>query len=544
MEKVSFDRFHDYQEITELMQGWAAAYPQLTRLHSAGKSPEGRELWVMELTNQATGEAKNKPAYFVKGNHHAGEVTGSAAALYTIQYLLHNFGQDTLCTTVLDTRVMYIMPRITMDGSEVYLHTAKQLRSAARPFPSEEQADGFYAEDVNGDGRMLQMRIRDDSGEWKVSERDPRLMVRRAPDEYGGTYYRLLPEGSIKNYDGVEIKMARPLWGLDFNRNYPTNWMPDHRQRGAGVYPFSEPEIKAVAEFFLNHTNICGSMSYHTTGAVILRPLCTMGDDKLSRVDMALYKAIGEMGTEATGYPMVSVYHDFTARPEMPEIGSYLEWVYEALGILGFEVELWDMPKHAGIEKRGFKAAMNKTAQELEEDGLKLLAWNDKELQGQGFIDWQPFEHPQLGLVEIGGWEPKYVRQNIPSHLLEEEIKGNAIFTIRHCAASPLMEIEKLTCTKVEGDIYRLQLTAANTGFLPTNVTDMALRIGVAKQVEAALELADGVDLVEGNAKVSLGHLAGHSRKQVSWVVKGSGSLRLTVKSEKGGLTAREINLE
>ena len=33
-------------------------------------------------------------------------------------------------------------------------------------------------------------------------------MVRREPDEEGGEYYRLLPEGTIQNYDGVDDQAA------------------------------------------------------------------------------------------------------------------------------------------------------------------------------------------------------------------------------------------------------------------------------------------------------------------------------------------------
>ena len=42
------------------------------------------------------------------------------------------------------------------------------------------------------------------------------------------------------------------------------------------------------------------------------------------------------------------------------------------------------------------------------EDDLKLLRWSDEQLAGKGYIDWYPFEHPQLGPVEIGGWNDFY----------------------------------------------------------------------------------------------------------------------------------------
>ena len=39
----------------------------------------------------------------------------------------------------------------------------------------------------------------------------------------------------------------------------------------------------------------------------------------------------------------------------------------------------------------------------LEEVEVAALKWNDEVLGGEGFVDWRPCEHPQLGPVEIGG---------------------------------------------------------------------------------------------------------------------------------------------
>ena len=44
------------------------------------------------------------------------------------------------------------------------------------------------------------------------------------------------------------------------------------------------------------------------------------------------------------------------------------------------------------------------------EDDLKLIGWNDEQLGGKGFVDWYPFDHPQLGRVELGGWTARHER--------------------------------------------------------------------------------------------------------------------------------------
>src|SRR5205814_1184107 len=121
----------------------------------------------------------------------------------------------------------------------------------------EEPIEGLKRDDINGDGMTLQMRVLDANGAWKKHPDDPRVMVRRDPVEVDGKYYRLLPEGRITNYDGVTFGIQRTKEGLDLNRNFPAHWRTEHEQPGAGPYPTSEPEARALVAFIASHLNIC-----------------------------------------------------------------------------------------------------------------------------------------------------------------------------------------------------------------------------------------------------------------------------------------------
>ncbi|MFN9390868.1 MAG: M14 family zinc carboxypeptidase, partial [Betaproteobacteria bacterium] len=136
---------------------------------------------------------------------------------------------------------------------------------------------GLKREDVDGDGRVLSMRIADPNGPWKISDRDPRLMVRRDPAETGGRYFRLLPEGTIECWDGVSLELQPRREQLDLNRNYPAHWRQEHEQHGAGPYPASEPEVAAAVRFIVAHPNITGGVSFHTYSGVLLRPYTAPG---------------------------------------------------------------------------------------------------------------------------------------------------------------------------------------------------------------------------------------------------------------------------
>lgn len=81
MPQVRFDTYYRYEALTRLLHAFAEECPQLVRITSIGKSYEGRDIWLLTITNFATGAAAEKPALWVDGNIHASEVSPSAACL-------------------------------------------------------------------------------------------------------------------------------------------------------------------------------------------------------------------------------------------------------------------------------------------------------------------------------------------------------------------------------------------------------------------------------------------------------------------------------
>jgi murein tripeptide amidase MpaA len=555
--KPDFTRYLDYAELTATLRDLVQEHENLAKMYSIGKTYEGREMWTVEITNFEKGSPDKKPAMYIDGNHHAGEVTGSAVCVYTVWYLLSNYGKDGFVTDLVDNRTWYILPRISVDGAEVFLHTPMQLRSSVREYPPRDNDDGLNPEDIDGDGWILQMRVQDPDGDWKVSKQDDRLMVRREPWDKEGPFYKIYPEGLIKNWDGGEVKMAQPKWGLDINRNYPAFWEPDNVQRGAGPYPLSEPETRNVANFILGHPNIAGAMSYHTTMGAILRPACTRPDSKLPPLDVALYKTIGQKGTELTSYPHVSTYEDYTVDKEHPLKGVFMDWLYEHLGIITFSTELWDASVRAGnklFDRRGRSA---------EDAQLALLKWNDRELAGQGFVRWRKFDHPQLGVLEVGGWKTKFVLTNPPPQFLEGECHKNCLFTLYHAACLPKIDIEKTKVEKLAEGLYKVTAVVANKGYMPTSGSQQAVVVNRVKPVAVEITHDDKAKIVSGKAKEEIGHLPGlvgtgrgrmgwmgaseaGSHKQIEWVLRAEpgAKVKITATSERAGTDDAHITLE
>ena len=374
MQTPRFDTYYRFAELTALLEQYAAAHPNLVRLASIGKSHEGRDIWVATITNFATGDDTDKPAFWIDGNIHATEVAASMACLYLIDHLCKGYGGNADVTRCLDTRAFYVCPRLNPDGAELALADVPTfIRSSTRPYPYDEEiVEGLIRGDADGDGRVLTMRLADANGPWKADSEDPRMLVRRDPTETGGTYYRLLPEGSVRNYDGVTLKVPANKEGLDLNRNFPVRWRPEHEQFGAGPYPTSEPEVDAMVGFICEHVNLTGAICFHTYSGVLLRPFSDMADDKMPGEDLWTFQKIGAKGTEWTGYPNISVYHDFRYHPNDVITGGFDDWAYEQRGLFSWTVEIWSPQRAAGITDYKF---IDWFREHPVEDARKLMRW-------------------------------------------------------------------------------------------------------------------------------------------------------------------------
>jgi murein tripeptide amidase MpaA len=560
MPDVRFDRFYRYRELTDLLKAYIAEYPQLLALESIGKSHEGRDIWIVTATNRTTGPAEEKPAFWVDGNIHSTEVAASAACLYFLNELVRGYGKDVDITRALDTRAFYLCPRINPDGAEWALaDKPKWVRSSTRAYPYDEEAiEGLTVEDIDGDGRILQMRIVDANGLWKSHPQEPRLMVRREPTEVGGTYYRLLPEGSIEGFDGFMLRVKRPKQGIDLNRNFPGGWRQEYEQLGAGEFPTSEPEVRAVVQFVVRRPNITGGVAFHTWAGVLLRPFDHLPDTDMHAEDLWHYQRVGAKGTELTGYPNISVYHEFRYHPKQV-IGGAFDWIYEHLGMFSWVVEIWSPMREAGIEKYLY---IDWFRDHPIEDDLKIFRWSEEKLGGAAHVPWKPFDHPQLGRVEIGGWNRFHAFGNPPLGLLERELERFPKWLLWQALLSPKLELVNADAQAIGEGSWRIRLVVQNTGWLPSYVSKRALERKVVRGVIAEIAVPAGTELVSGRRREDLGQLEGKAykhtgisfwpdyhvtddRAKFEWVVKGKkgGSVELTVRHERAGTVRASVTL-
>jgi murein tripeptide amidase MpaA len=556
-----FDTFYRHDALTQLLQSYAKALPNLVELRSIGKSFEGRDIWLLVVTNPATGADIDKPAFWIDGNIHAAELTASTACLYWLHQLATGYGKDREVTQLLDTRAVYIVPRLNPDGAELALADRPRfIRSSTRPYPwAEEAVEGLAVEDVDGDGRTLSMRIRDPHGAYKKCPLDSRLMVPREPGEFGGEYYRLMPEGTLKNYDGVKVNVQPHREGLDLNRNFPAYWRQEFEQLGAGPYPASEPEVRAMVDFLVTHPNVGAAVSFHTHSGVILRPMGTQSDDDMTPEDLWIYKRFSELGSTLTGYPAISTFHDFKYHPKQVITGTQ-DWIYEHLGALFWTVEIWAPNKEAGITDYKW---IDWYRTHPVEDDLKLLKWSDEQCGGKAHVDWYAYRHPQLGAVELGGWDLMNYWRNPPPHLREREAARFPAWLMQLALSLPKLEVLRTEVSAVGPDTWRVRFAVANSGYLPSYVSKRALERKTVRGTVFTIELPAGASLVAGKERVEGAQLEGHAPKAslqaflpdrnitgdrdvAEWLVKAPKGTRvtLTAVADRAGAVRAETVLE
>ena len=556
-----FDIFYRHAELSRLLHDYADARPDLVRIESIGHSHEGRDIWLAVITQRGTGLDTDKPAFWVDGNIHAGELTASTACLYWLHQLITGYGQDPATTQLLDTRVVYLCPRLNPDGAELALaDRPRYIRSSTRPYPFDEpHIEGLTIEDVDGDGRVLFMRMADPHGSWKSHPEDARLMVPREPGEFGGTYWRVMPEGMLANFDGLQIQVNRDREGLDLNRNFPAYWRQEFEQVGAGPYPTSEPEVRAMVDFIVRHPNIGAGVSFHTHSGVILRPMGTQADDDMTPEDLWVYKRLSALGERLTGYPAISIYEDFRYHPKEVISGTQ-DWLYEHLGSLFWTVEIWAPNKEAGITDYDW---IHWYREHPPEDDLKLLRWSDAQCGGLAHVNWYPFQHPQLGAVELGGWDRLNYWRNPPPHLREREAARFPAWLSQIALSLPKLEVLRTEVRALGADTWRVRFAVANAGYLPAYVSARALERKTVRGAVFEILLPEGAQLVGGKPRVVGPHLAGHAAKSslqaflpnrevtadravAEWVVRAPRGTRLSMsaRADRAGAVHTEVVLD
>lgn len=561
------DRYLDYAELTAQVQAWAEAFPDLCHVSSIGTTDEGRQIWLLTLGRDPD---RARPAVWVDGNMHASELCGSSVALSIAEDVLRLHaapgtalhGLASHSADRLREVLFYVVPRMSPDGAECVLTTGQYVRSSPRDMRPNRNHPRWRSGDVDGDGLSLVMRVRDPGGEFVESREVPNLMLQRTLDD-DGPFYKVYPEGEIEHFDGHSIPTPTFLSDnqTDLNRNFPWGWAPEHEQMGAGSFPASEPESRAVVEFTSARPHIFAWLNLHTFGGVFIRPLGHQPDSKMDQSDLALFRQLEAWAKEHTGYPTVSGFEEFLYEPDKPLHGDLTDYAYHQRGCIAYVIELWDLFAQLGWKRQ--KRFVDNYSHFTREQMVQLARWDAEHNAGRAVRPWTAFEHPQLGPVEIGGLDPRVGLWNPPYEQLPGVCTSQTACFLRVAAMAPAIRITALTAERVADGATRLTATIENHGYLPTHVLGSARKLDWNEPLYAELT-GRGCALADpGEARRQVGHLDGWGRglfdgtgalyymrslgntgsRTLSWLVTGTGTAHLRVGSCRTGWIERTLEL-
>ena len=512
-------KYLDFKELTDQLAAWSKQYPGIAHVSSIGKSAEGRDIPLLVIGRNPD---EARPAVWIDGNMHASEVCGSSVALAMAEDVLalHNGAGEVggkafppHMAETLREMLFYVVPRISPDGAEEVLKRGRYVRSSLVNDRSNKDHAHWESFDVDGDGTAGYMRVIDPDGEL-VELRDdngkpfePSIMAPRQPED-SGPYYKLYPEGRIANFDGHRIPDPHFLSDnlYDFNRNFPYAWAPETDQAGAGHYPGSAPETRAILDFATAHPNIFAWLNLHTFGGVLIRPLGDKADSKMDPIDLSIYEQVETWMTEHTGYATVSGFHEFLYEPEKPLHGDLTDYAYHQRGALAYVVELWDLFHQLGIERK--KPFVEHYFKFGRKEILALAKFDREQNQGRIFKPWKKVKHSQLGDVEVNGFDPRVGIWNPPYERLPDTCATQSSVFLRVAALVPRVTVE-VVAQEQAGDYTRIELRIANRGYLGTYGLSSAKKLPLSEPLRLTAS-GDGLRLVAPpEAVVEIGHLDG-----------------------------------
>jgi hypothetical protein len=540
--KMTWDKYHDYAQVTQLGRDLVKAYPNLVKMESVGKSYEGRDLWVLTISDFDSDKVDNKPGFYIDGGIHANEMQGVEVAMYTAWYLAESFQTIKFINTLLKEKVFYIVMTISPDGRENFIYkpnNSNTSRSGMRPFDND--GDGLVNEDklddLDNDGNIVMMRRKSKTGRWKTDPKYPTRMYQVKGDEIGD-YEMLGYEGIDNDKDGL---VNEDLIGTyDPNRDWGWNWQPNYVQNGALFYPGTLPETRAIKAFVVNHPNIAGAQSYHNYGGMFLRGPGAAEDDVLfAPQDIEVYDNIGKLGEK-----MIPGYNYFVIHKDLYTVyGGEIDFLSLTRGIFTFSNEL--MTSYKLFNQKN-------TAGRWDNDEFNEF---DKYLLfGDGYVEWKAFNHPQFGDIEIGGPKKNYIR-NHPGFMIQEDAHRNMAFSLYHAYQTPKLEIVGIKTEKLSGDLVAVTATIMNTRIIPThsqhdvkNKIERPNYISLAGSAVVAGMTVQNEDLNLFTEQkfspetIAVPNIEGMGNVKVRWIVKGNPSgATVNVSSAKGGTVFEKV---
>jgi hypothetical protein len=575
----------DHGRLAGELKAIAGAHPDVAQIQKLGDSRAGRAIEGLRLAGAGAAAEPARPAILLVANVDGARVYSSAVALQHARALAQGYASDEKVRTLLDTTTVFVVPRANPDAAEARFAPPRQEQRASGTGVDDDR-DGRMGEDppsdLDGDGLVTWIRVKDPDGEWREDPTDARALVKAERVKGEAGVYRLWPEGRDLDKD-ERLAEDAPL-DARVDRNFPAGW--EAHAKEAGLFPTDEPETRALCDFVLAHPELALVVLYDAEDSLVAE-IKGVGEEPQGRRGLAPEgvlesdaKLLGELGKR---------YRKLTegaAKSEAGDRGTFARWSYEQRGLLVLATALWDVPleekkddkkaeKKAGETPEGAETKQEgaaeseprageqagpkepaarpgderrgKEAKEDDEpkpsDDAKRLKWIDASGPDEAwrFRPWTPYVHPELGPVEIGGLAP-YAR-------LEPPASESGAIAARHLewfltlgALLPRVRLAECTRERLGENLWRVTAVLQNDAYLPLQ-SRSARRAEAIRPAKVTLRLAEAGRRLGGPVREFVDDLAGSGgRRELTWLVQGPDAMEIAVEVESANAgTARRV---
>jgi hypothetical protein len=525
--------YSNHAQLSQRLKSLESANTALVKLQSLAKTTGSKDIWVLEI---GSGDRSIHPAVAVVGGVEGSHLLGQELAIGFAEKLLAAAKTDSI-KNVLASTTFYVFPNVSPDASEQYFDKLKYERSG-NATATDDDRDGKLNEDpfddLNGDGHITWLRIEDATGKWKTHPADARILVPASAEKGEKGKYLLISEGIDNDKDGKFNEDGEG--GIHFNKSLTFDF--PYFTPGAGEGPVTEPENRAVLDYLFERFNVFSVITFGPTNN--LSETWKFDRSKnAGRVPQGILENDAKPGKLAG-----DLYKKYVTLKDAPAAGTskgdFVQWAYFHYGRFSYSTPGWWAPKFE-IPKDTALARKYKVNDDKNTD-VDFLRWAEKE-NIDAFVNWTKVNHPDYAgkNVEVGGFKP-FVKTNPPYKLVDKLVDDHTKFIVSLAAKKPEIDIVNMKTESLDNGISRITLTIQNKGLFPA-IADIAKSNYWLKLVKVNVTAGKDQTIVSGNKITLLPNLDAGETKEMSWLVKGKGTVTIEAGAPQTGSKKLDVTL-
>ncbi len=526
--------YRDHMEMSQTLKDLQSKHSGITKLISLTKTQGGKDIWALEIGKVSS---KNQPGLAILGGVDGSYISGPELSLRFAEELLSSSTTDSI-RNLLDSVSFYIIPNVSPDASEQYFSDLKYTRNK-NSRGTDDDRDGRLNEDpyedLNSDGKITSLRIKDPKGTWITHPDDERVMIPADKKEGEKGQYILITEGFDNDLD-KNFNEDGP-GGIIFNKNLPYKF--EHFKPGAGDYPVSEIETKAVLDFLYEKWNVFAVLTFGPSDNL-------SAPQQFNKSDAEKQVISSILESDATINSFISKkYNEISGEKSHPETrisnGGFMQWAYFHYGRLSFGTPAFYIPE---IKVEPDTLESYKKKKEEFNPEVNFMRWADSTLQEEYFLDWTAIQHPDFPNhhVEVGGLYP-YVRNNPPAGIMDSISRTHNEFIVWLSAQRPVIQIINIQTESIGKNLFRLDMDIYNQGYFPA-LSEIGINTRWVKKPKISLTLDNGQDIISGHPIQLLDKLDGDSGHHISWLIREKGTVKVEAGAPQMGIQVIEVELK